>query len=164
MPGGFVFKLLVCGCAALCVAFAILVDYVNSLETLAVTGFAFLVGLVSLRLPGWWRSDKRVYRVTEGRSETALSFGRSVARGFVRGWPAIMVGSWFLAVGGVLAVVVRVRGAPVLTLAAGGFGLCLALHVAVILFNRPKWIVPPAMRHEPGTIAVWSGRQKNTGK
>lgn len=38
----------------------------------------------------------------------------------------------------------------VLTLGVGGFGMA-----AIVLFNRPRTLVPPYLRDQPGAVAEW---------
>lgn len=38
-------------------------------------------------------------------------------------------------------------------------GIALAMHITVIFFNRPKFIVPPPHRNEPGAFAQRSAMQ-----
>jgi len=143
---------------------------VNALEILAVVSFVALVILASTRLPKLWRSDERVLEGMERSLGAVWPYGRTVWRGVLRGLPAIVIGSWFLTMGGLLALAVPAGNPPrsrastalftALLLAGVGFCLCFALHIVVILFNRPKWIVPPLKRAEPGALAVWSRRKR----
>lgn len=47
-------------------------------------------------------------------------------------------------------------------------GLCVSiglLMVSVFLFNAPRWMVAPHLRHQHGAIAEWSGRRSQpTGR
>jgi hypothetical protein len=38
--------------------------------------------------------------------------------------------------------------------------LAFAIHIPVLLFNRPRWIVPPRLRDEPGALAEWRARRR----
>jgi hypothetical protein len=40
-------------------------------------------------------------------------------------------------------------------LASGGLGL------AIMLFNRPRFVLPPSVRDHPGTVARWAGRGRS---
>lgn len=47
----------------------------------------------------------------------------------------------------------------VLTLGVGGFGMA-----AIVLFNRPRTLVPPYLRDQPGAVAEWLGTWRRRRK
>lgn len=48
-------------------------------------------------------------------------------------------------------------------IAASGIGASMGLTLAIIYFNRPRWIVPPFMRSEQGITAAWWSRRNLHG-
>jgi hypothetical protein len=42
-----------------------------------------------------------------------------------------------------------------LTIGLAGLVLSSALDMSIFLFNQPKLLVPPGMRHQPGAIEEW---------
>ncbi|MFE0515270.1 hypothetical protein [Streptomyces sp. NPDC058964] len=91
-----------------------------------------------------------------------LPYGPDVTRGAVRALGLTVVICWdaaalvFVAVldlpmtGGVLTVL----GVVIVTLL-----LSVPATVSVILFNVPKFVVPPHMRADPGVFGAWRARR-----
>lgn len=48
--------------------------------------------------------------------------------------------------------------AVVPVVASGVVLLSFGLFMSIVLFNRPKFVVPPTMRNEKGAIDVWLSR------
>ena len=75
---------------------------------------------------------------------------RGVIRSFIVGPPCIAL----VFAGGAVA---ELTDADDLGMAIGAFGLLavVALHVPILLFNRPKALVPPPLRDQPGALREW---------
>ncbi|MEV1009596.1 hypothetical protein [Streptomyces sp. NPDC049881] len=43
---------------------------------------------------------------------------------------------------------------------AGGFALSMACAVPIVLFNRPRFLVAPVFRGEPGVVQAWLWRRR----
>ena len=101
-------------------------------------------------------------------------FSEQVRHGAVRGLLPLAIGN-ALAAAGVLDVGIShpTTGKPDAgeIAAAVLFGLMLvtfALHATIILFNRPRWLVPPHMRRERGRLtssnpAGYTGKRHKRG-
>jgi hypothetical protein len=111
---------------------------------------------------GWYAEDSHGSRGPRTHGDIALfwwPFGAASRRGAIRGMIPAIAAAWTLLAAG---ITVRLPGFTngndqrVLRIVAitllGCFAVALALHVCVILFNRPKFIVPPPMRDEPGLL------------
>lgn len=88
---------------------------------------------------------------------TFLPFGPEARRGEVRSLALTVVSLWAI---GILVIAGLWDGefndalaATVLVAVVVIMG-CLATEVCVILFNRPKFVVPPHMRSEPGVLTA----------
>ncbi|WP_327354508.1 hypothetical protein [Streptomyces sp. NBC_01304] len=116
-----------------------------------ITGVPFM----TWKVVQLWRNADRVEFFM--LAFTCLPFGKEVRRGRVRALGATVVTLWGAALLFFLGLYdVELTGAwPIVGLVAavallGGF----ACDLTVVLFNRPKWIVPPHMRSEAGVIAA----------
>ena len=94
-----------------------------------------------------------------------LPFGDDVRRGEVRSVLLTVVTLWSAALlfaGGLTLGEgeVSTAGAYVVAGAVVVILLCLLCEVTVILFNRPKFVVPPHMRADPGVITARRARRK----
>jgi hypothetical protein len=85
----------------------------------------------SVAQPGWWVWGERSWRGYR-RAQVA--------------WVLVMLSF-------ALILTVPSPAGPVLGL--GGFGLAVVSLVTIVLFNQPKWMVPPAMRTDTGLIHGW---------
>ncbi len=54
-------------------------------------------------------------------------------------------------------------GAAVERVATGAFLLIVLLDIVIVLFNRPKALVPPPYRNEPGALTDWMRRRRTRG-
>ncbi len=87
-------------------------------------------------------------------------WGEGSLQGFLRANPLGVVGATGLWVAGFAATLFKAAEAPILPAVfayvwlAGMlvFFTCLGLMVTVILFNTPKRVVPPSLRHQSGLI------------
>jgi len=71
--------------------------------------------------------------------------GDSLGRGYRRAWLPIVLVVAFLTVGLFIPSLMRIA-------AVGAFLVAAPLAATVVLFNRPKFLVPPGARHEKGLI------------
>jgi len=80
--------------------------------------------------------------------------------GWVRALPAACVGGAALDVAAWIAVLLSKSAASKAALAAASAVWLLAMVIAgaIILFNRPRWLVPPHLRRQPGLISRHRGR------
>ncbi len=139
---------------------------ISAAEWIAVSvGFAIvLVGLS--QMPKYWRGD--LHGLYEQGSAGWWPFGESLRRGFVR--------TVHLGLAGTAAVVLLVvssyleekaanellspAAAAAKRVAAGVFVLTLLLDIGIVLLNRPKALVPPPYRDEPGVLTHWMRRRR----
>jgi hypothetical protein len=85
-------------------------------------------------------------------------------RAFVRALPLGVIQVWIMIVGGLaLTVTPEIEAGPLGTTRPAWsvipfftlfFGNALAM-VMIALFNRPKFLVPPHLRDQPGAISEW---------
>jgi hypothetical protein len=120
-------------------------------------------------MPKFWRGEYR--ELFDRGSSGWWPFGEPLRKAFIRG---ILLGGLGMTCAVLAAVCVWVRGdteGDIRTVANAGitiFGLMLMLliflSVLVILFNRPKFLIPPTYREEPGAIRYWIDlRRKKRG-
>jgi hypothetical protein len=118
------------------------------------------------RLPGMWTA--RADRPTPS-PRRRLSFHEAGQEAYARSLPLAFVALNALVLS-MAAVVVQQATSGTLSDGAGGFALwafivfaaCALLNVPVVLFNVPKFVVPPASRDEHGALPLWwrSRRQR----
>ncbi|WP_155054774.1 hypothetical protein [Streptomyces blattellae] len=124
-------------------------------------GFGLALIFMSWKVTQLWRNANLVAYFMD--TFAFLPFGHDVRRGEVRSLGVRVIFLWgilamfflglydvtmdgvLLALSGVLVIVVM---------------LCLMLEVCVVLFNRPKFIVPPHMRSDLGVIAARRARRR----
>lgn len=118
--------------------------------------------ILLFRLPAFWRGETSPSSLASMRP--VWPFGESSLRGAVRAGGLGLVGFAGLmvaALGGDLVHVLEqetVVRFVIATLALTGDMValvCLAGSVSVVLFNRPRIVVPPSMRDQPGVISAW---------
>jgi hypothetical protein len=98
---------------------------------------------------------------------TILPFGRGVRRGEIRAlgltatslWAATVLIFFGLQDGDMSSAVLALGGAALVILL-----LCVLCEVSVVLFNRPKFVVPPHMRSDLGVVAERRARRRTTRK
>ncbi len=125
-----------------------------------------VIVLGAMSVGGWvlmavlWRSEAD--RPSRTATDRRWSFSQAVREAYVRTLPIAFITitfMWF----GLVALLVRdlssgrTRG---LADTLGNWFATLAfaslpVHVTVTLFNRPKFVVPPAARDEPGALTLW---------
>jgi hypothetical protein len=128
-----------------------------------VLALVFLVGAninLWIQVPRVWRGNARAIRILEiGLSSFPFSAG--VRGGIVRGIVPLGFQMFFLgvtAVSGILAM----KESPerfsltfwsvLLMISLVGMITAFCLHLAIILANRPAFLVPPGMRDENGVL------------
>ncbi len=130
-------------------------------DWLAFAIFITLAIAATYRLPRYWRDEISVV--------PAMSrwwpFGDPLLRGWERSMPAAFAAGWSLVVAfvtGWLATVGKRTDSQTLHdlayvgfAAIGVFFLSLFVLATVVLFNRPKFIVPPHLRLQPGAVQEW---------
>lgn len=120
---------------------------------------------------GWFGQGEIVYHGRE-RTHGEIAFfwwpyGEESRRGVVRGIVAAICAGWALLISGLAAELTRdVSGgaAEVLHVIAIVFIVLFAaglvMNCSVIFLNRPKFIVPPPQRGEPGLLAARAARNR----
>jgi len=109
----------------------------------------FMLAMWIAGAPRLWRGESDV-----DEPAPAWPFGapawRGVIRSFIVGPPCIAL----VFAGGAVA---ELTDADDLGMAIAAFGLLavVALHVPILLFNRPKALVPPPLRDQPGALREW---------
>lgn len=132
----------------------------------AVISLAFAL-LALARLPEIWRGSGSAKIGSSMRG--GWPFGEALRKGWVRALPVGIVG--FLALSLSVATISLFEsgylapGTPWRPLALlvfpliGIFVISVVFAITVVLFNRPRFVVSPAHRGQPGAIAEWRGRR-----
>ena len=129
------------------------------MSTIGAVGFWFLalLGIVGVVLmPRLWREDP------PGIEPQA---GGPIRRGFIRGIAIAPVKALLLVLAALPFVLDWIpSGSPIARL-YGIFGLlviavAILMDVGIVLFNRPKFLVPPRFRDQPGAITEWRGARQ----
>ncbi|MFB6720573.1 hypothetical protein ACFCV3_10450 [Kribbella sp. NPDC056345] len=127
-----------------------------------------LLGLLVLGslalLPKLWRSQADIQRAEATR---AWPFSEAFRAGFLRSIPAAVLALLMLELGLIAGFFAQYltgdgsRLADRLTVYFGtAFVVMLLVDLSVTLFNRPKFIVPPDARSEPGAVRLWWSSRK----
>jgi hypothetical protein len=116
---------------------------------------AFVLGLWVYGAPRVWRGETGVDAVP-----LAWPLGDAWWRGVIRSfivWPPFVA----LALAG--GAVAELTSKDDLGMALGLIGILAGttLHLAIVLVNRPKALVPPALRAQPGAIEEWRQRRRS---
>jgi hypothetical protein len=121
--------------------------------TIVVGMFTVWMAISAVRL---WRDPSRADQIMAAYS--VLPVSQAVRRGTVRGaWPRAVVLACVTAIVpiGSVATDAQLQAGPLRVAALALVGLLILaglVQLSIILFNRPRWIVPPAMRAEPGIL------------
>ena len=104
---------------------------------------ALILAMWVVGAPRLWRGESDVDEVPP-----AWPFGAAMWHGVIRSfivWPPLMA----LALAG--GAVAELTDADDLGMGLGAIGLFggVALHLPILLFNRPKALVPPPLRYQP---------------
>lgn len=105
-------------------------------------------------MPRVWRNDSR-FTDRLDQPPPRWPYSMAVWRGVVRSGP--LGGFFFLALALFLAADRTLGESPVTEAFAWIGVVVLVLFGCVVLYNEPKQIVPPYLRHQPGLIAEWRG-------
>jgi uncharacterized protein YqgC (DUF456 family) len=116
-----------------------------------------LFGLI--RLPKIWAGqDQDLMEI----GTAALPMSQPLRRGFVRGTVVGIFVCGALVVCAPAAAVADATNGRVASTATGvalgalvAFAVLSIINLGVLLFNRPKFAVPPCYRQEPGAVATW---------
>jgi len=150
-----------------------------SAQEIVVGVVGALVGLGELvMLPvvwrGWFTRRKTRFRgrlISHGDAAFMFwggpIFRRGLARAFVPvmlAWCGGVVGYWVAALNGGAAGASAPDAAKVAAMVtAAWLGVWFVVAAAIVLFSRPKLLVPPPQRGEPGALAEWrSARRKRS--
>jgi hypothetical protein len=111
-------------------------------------------------LPKIWRAKADIQRPEA--TEKWWPFGEALRESFVRGMPVGILACTALTVSMALTLVEESTSGSTSRTAAQAAWIAFLVFIALILvdlsvtlFNRPKIVVPPATRDEPGALALW---------
>lgn len=124
---------------------------------------------------GWYgKGGARLWGARHTHGDIALfwwPFGDSTRRGAIRGLIAAICAAWCLFLSGIAAEAsVHVHGESsqvskfIAFIFLGLAGVALIMHFTVMLFNWPKFIVPPPQRDEPGALAGHGNRNSGDSR
>jgi hypothetical protein len=121
--------------------------HISPAQWLAIGVFAALALLATRGLPRLWRNESDQWN--------------RMPEWWVRGLPTAVVAGWAMLVGTPLTVLAVGRTDTVGDVLTGALGVVLvcivlagALWVTVVLFNRPRFVVPPHLRDRPGLLGA----------
>lgn len=129
----------------------------------ALAPFILMIGVLAglLVLPKVWRNEKQLFSVTPS---PFWPLGKATWRGYIRGYP---ISNLLIAVAVVLYFFVRHDGGNIVGVGSVvSFSLLLALFVmylGIMFFNRPRWLVAPHLRSQPGAVKEWSTALARSG-
>ena len=135
-------------------------------RTFLVAVLAIISAIALVSLPGTW-SGRRLPAL-ERRFRVYWVWGEASLRGSIRATPVAVIGGNALVAAAIALLVREAIGdafarTVLLWVGLAAFAaslLCLLLMVTVVLFNAPKAVVPPPLRHEPGLLAEWRRNRK----
>jgi hypothetical protein len=131
-------------------------------QAIALTLLLLVMLGASLRLLSIWRNSQMSERIFKRMSSWWL-WGDPLLRGWVRALAVGLIGGWLLVASmiaaGLLATetVTSSVGFGFLTLLVIGLFVSLGMVATIMLFNRPRFAVPPHLRDQPGAVAEWRG-------
>jgi hypothetical protein len=112
----------------------------------------FAVGMIVLTalIPRFWKHD-----ITGlDRPRPWWVFGSDAWRAFVRIMPIALVGGWLLIAAGVLMLTTPAgQRTPLAPPLAAALLLVFVLIATIWFWNQPKFLVPPHLRQEVGTLS-----------
>ncbi len=129
----------------------------------AAVCIALSIGLATIwarAAPRHWRGESRL---SGEQAPPWFPFGEPVWRGVVRSYVAwtplvvLMFGG-----GAVGALSDESSAAYDAGMAVASVSLLLgaAVHSAILFFNRPRFLVPPGLRDEPGALEAWRRQRR----
>jgi hypothetical protein len=122
---------------------------------MGVLAAAVVLGLWLYGAPRLWRGEADV-----DTEPLAWPLGRVWWRGVIRSfivWPPFMA---LALAGGAVADLTSRDDLGMILVLIGLFG-GLTIHLTIVLVNRPKAVVPPALREQPGAIGEWRQRRRS---
>ncbi|WP_405798673.1 hypothetical protein [Streptomyces sp. NBC_01506] len=125
-------------------------------------GFFFLTGsgFMTWRVTQLWRDPGLVGHFVD--TFAFLPFGAEAKRGEVRSLALTTASLWGITVLFLMGATDMELGGPavvVFAVAVLVVLLCLLAELSVVLFNAPKFVVPPHMRADPGLLAARRARR-----
>ena len=141
------------------------------IEMLVLLGVLGVIDVVAFStLPRTWSGEG--LPALERAMRPLWVWGEGSLQGFLRANPLGVVASTGLWVAGFAVTLFKAAEAPILRtvfayVMLASFvvaAVCLGLMVTVILFNAPKRVVPPSLRHQSGVIRLrWPRRSRSGG-
>lgn len=114
--------------------------------------------VATLRLPRLWKTGG--YDIESG-FRGWWPYGDRSLKGWVRALPTSVAGAWALVIALIGMTISQVTSGPthevatnVAIAASVGMFLAVPIIITIIVFNRPRFLVPPPRRNEPGIIVV----------
>ncbi len=113
----------------------------------------FFTVLIALKLPAVWRNE---HGFDPDVPPPGWIFDPASWRALVRTYPAT-VGMMAFGVPFALLSVFPDAAPPAMYVTGAATLAFTVLAVSTAVANRPKWLVAPHLRHQPGLIAEWGG-------
>ena len=129
----------------------------------AVPAIVLALGLLAVWVGTAQRQWRGTGRLAAGEMPPFFPFSDPVWRGVVRSFSACGPFVVLLLAGGAAAALAPEGSATFSAAMAAGFvGLTgfVVLHVSILFLNRPRFLVPPALRDEPGALAAWRRQRR----
>jgi hypothetical protein len=129
-------------------------------QAIALTLLLLLMFGASLRLLNIWRNSQMSERIFK-RMRSWWLWGDPLLRGWVRALAVGLIGGWLLVASTIAAALLATEtvtssvGFGFLTLLVIGLFVSLGMVATIMLFNRPRFAVPPHLRDQPGAVAEW---------
>lgn len=143
----------------------------NLIDVAVVLAISFGCAMMLPRIWRGWLIEKSLWYQGAWRTRGEVMFawwpwGDTSRRGAIRGFVATVFAGWAFAIAivtGDASAYLHKGAAEAARILAfvflGLFVVGLIIHFSVMLFNRPKFIVPPPQRNEPGVIAERAARR-----
>lgn len=130
----------------------------HAVQVVALTVMAVLAVAGVLLLPRIWRGE--LASTYDHASRDAWLWGEPLRRGVIRGLHLGILGTVVLVFLVFATADLDPTGNmdPIAGAAVVLFCAVLVLYGSVILFNRPRWVVPPHARDQPGAVHEWRAR------
>lgn len=127
----------------------------SAYELVGLAGLVVGALLAAARLPAVWRNE---IGLNPNRVPAAWPFGAAMWHGYVRGLPVLCA---LFPLGLPIALINRFGGETLneVVLPPFAFGILAAmlLCATIVFFNRPRFLVPPHLRAQPGALDEWTG-------
>lgn len=130
----------------------------NAVQVVALAVMAALAVAGALLLPRIWRG--KLASIYDRASRDGWLWGEPLRRGFIRGLHLGILGTVVLVFLVFVTADLEPTGTmgPIAGTAVGLFFALLVLYGSVMLFNCPRWAVPPHARAQPGAVHEWRAR------